>query len=55
VTWEMEARREEGGTVSVRGTTDIVLSDFNIPVFTSSFVTIEDSARIEVLVSLAPN
>jgi len=55
VTWDMEARREENGTVSVRGSTDIVLSDYNVPVFTSTFVTIEDSARIEVLVSLAPN
>jgi polyisoprenoid-binding protein YceI len=53
-TWQVEARVESDGTLSIQGETDIVLSDFNIPVVTGGFVTMEDSAHLEILVSAAP-
>lgn len=53
-TWQVEARVESNGTLSILGETDIVLSDFNIPVVSSGLVTMEDSAHLEILVSAAP-
>lgn len=53
-TWLVEARLESDGTISVTGETDIVLSDFDVPVVTSNFVKMEDGATLEVLLSLAP-
>lgn len=50
-TWQVEARVEPNGDLSILGETDIVLSDFDIPVVSSGFVTMEDSAHLEVLVS----
>ncbi|KAA3640738.1 MAG: hypothetical protein DWP92_02465 [Armatimonadetes bacterium] len=52
-TWLIEARLETNGTLSIKGETDIVLSDFDVPV-TTGLVTMEDSAHLEVLVSAAP-
>lgn len=54
VTWAVEARVEPNGTLSILGETDIVLSDFDIPVLEASFVTMVDGAHLEVLVSAAP-
>ncbi len=51
--WQIEARVEENGTLSIKGETDIVLSDFDVPV-TTGIVTMEDSAHLEVLVSAEP-
>ncbi len=53
-TWQIEARVEPNGDLSIHGETDIVLSDFNIPVISSGLVTMEDSAHLEVLVSATP-
>ncbi len=53
-TWLVEARLESDGTISVTGETDIVLSDFDVPVLTSNFVQMQDAATLEVLLSLAP-
>jgi uncharacterized membrane protein YidH (DUF202 family) len=53
--WAVDARLESDGTLSVTGETDIVLSDYDIPVVAVPFVTMADAARIEVLLTLAPN
>jgi hypothetical protein len=53
--WSVDARLEGDGSLSVQGETDIVLSEFNIPVVAAPFVTMSDGARIEVLLSLSPN
>jgi hypothetical protein len=53
--WAVEARLEPNGDVSLQGETDIVLSDFDIPVIAIPFVTMSDAARIEVLLTLAPD
>ena len=52
--WAVEARLEANGDLSLQGETDIVLSDFNIPVIAIPFVTMSDEARIEVLLTLTP-
>jgi hypothetical protein len=52
--WTVEARLEANGDVSLQGETDIVLSDFDIPVVAVAFVTMADAARIEVLLTLTP-
>ncbi|MGI9585860.1 MAG: YceI family protein [Acidimicrobiia bacterium] len=52
--WIVEARLETDGTLSVTGETDIVLSDFDVPVVTSNFVQMEDAATLEVLLILTP-
>ena len=44
VTWSIEARIEEDATLSITGETFIVLSDFEVPVFTGGFVEMEDGA-----------
>jgi hypothetical protein len=53
-TWVVQARVEADGSLSVQGETDIVLSDFDIPVVTG-FVTMEDSAHLEVLLTATPD
>jgi polyisoprenoid-binding protein YceI len=53
--WAVEARLESNGDLSVQGETDIVLSDFDIPVIAIPFVTMSDAARIEILLTLTPN
>jgi len=53
-TWLIEARIETDGTLSITGETDIVLSEFNVPVISSGFVTMEDAAHIEILFSASP-
>jgi hypothetical protein len=53
--WAVDARLESNGILSVTGETDIVLSDYDIPVVAVPFVTMADAARIEVLLTLAPN
>lgn len=53
-TWQVEARVETNGTLSILGETDIVLTDFDVPIVTGGFVTMEDSAHLEVLVSATP-
>ena len=52
--WAVDARLEANGDLSLKGETDIVLSDFNIPVIAIPFVTMADAARIEVLLTLTP-
>ena len=52
--WDVEARLEANGDLSLQGETDIVLSDFDIPVIAIPFVTMSDAARIEVLLTLTP-
>ena len=52
--WAVEARLEPNGDLSLQGETDIVLSDFDIPVIAIPFVTMSDAARIEVLLTLTP-
>lgn len=54
VTWDVEARVEPDGTLSVTGETFIVLSDFDVPVLTGGFVEMEDGATLEVVFSAAP-
>jgi hypothetical protein len=54
-TWVIEARLESNGTLSIKGETDIVLSDFDVPVVTSGFVTMTDAAHIEILLSAEPS
>ncbi len=49
------ARPEPNSDVSLGGTTDILLSDFAIPVVSVPFVTMEDSARSEALLTLSPH
>ncbi|MEN8238767.1 MAG: YceI family protein [Actinomycetota bacterium] len=53
--WVVEARLESNGEISLQGETDIVLSDFDIPVVAVPFVTMTDGARIEVLLTLTPD
>lgn len=53
-TWLIEARVEPDGTLSITGETDIVLSDYDVPVLTGGFVTMEDAAHIEILFSAHP-
>ena len=53
--WTVEARLESNGDLSLQGETDIVLSDFDIPVIAIPFVTMSDAARIEVLLTLTPS
>jgi hypothetical protein len=53
--WAVEARLESNGDLSLQGETDIVLSDFDIPVVAVPFVTMSDAARIEILLTLTPN
>lgn len=53
-TWVVQARIEADGSLSIQAETDIVLSDFNIPVVTG-FVTMEDSAHLEVLLTATPD
>ena len=53
--WAVEARLESNGDLSLQGETDIVLSDFDIPVVAVPFVTMADAARIEVLLALTPD
>lgn len=55
VEWAVEARLESNGNLSVQGETDIVITDFDIPVVTSSFVQMTDAAHIEVLMTFAPD
>ena len=52
--WAVEARLESNGDLSLQGETDIVLSDFDIPVVAVPFVTMADAARIEILLTLTP-
>jgi len=52
--WDVEARLEADGSLSVTGETDIVLSEFDVPVVTSNFVEMQDGATLEVLLSLTP-
>lgn len=54
ITWDVEARVEPDGTLSVTGETFIVLSDFEVPVLTGGFVEMEDGATLEVVFSAAP-
>jgi hypothetical protein len=53
--WAVEARLETNGDLSLQGETDIVLSDFDIPVVAIPFVTMSDAARIEILLTLTPD
>ena len=53
--WAVDARLESNGDLSLTGETDIVLSDFDIPVVAIPFVTMADAARIEVLLTLTPD
>lgn len=53
-TWDVEARIEPDGSLSVTGETFIVLSDFDIPVQTGGFVDMDDGATIEVAFSAVP-
>jgi hypothetical protein len=53
-TWTIEARLESNGTLSITGETDIVLSDFDVPVVSSGFVTMTDAAHLEILISAEP-
>ncbi|NND03428.1 MAG: hypothetical protein HKN91_11630 [Acidimicrobiia bacterium] len=51
VTWSIEARLT-GGQLDVTGELDIVLTDYNVePPSIGGFVSVEDSARLEVLFS----
>jgi len=54
-TWDIEARVEPNGTLSILGETDITLSDFDVDIIESGFVTMEDAAHLEVLVSATPS
>lgn len=54
-TWDVEARVEVDGSLSVTGETFIVLSDYDIPVVTGSLVEMEDGATLEVLFSATPD
>jgi polyisoprenoid-binding protein YceI len=54
-TWVIEARLESNGSLSITGETDIVLSTFNVPVIATGFVTMEDAAHIEILISADPS
>jgi polyisoprenoid-binding protein YceI len=54
VTWEVEARIEEDGSLSVTGQTSIVLSEFDVPVLSGGFVEMEDGATLEILFSATP-
>lgn len=53
-TWDVEARIEADGTISVTGETFIVLSEYNVPVVTGGLVEMEDGATLEVLFSATP-
>jgi|GEM_PF-1412389 len=53
-TWQVQVRVEADGSLSIQGETDIVLSDFDVPVVTG-VVTMEDSAHLEVLLSVTPD
>jgi polyisoprenoid-binding protein YceI len=53
-TWDVEARVEVDGSLSVTGETFIVLSDYDIPVVTGGLIEMEDGATLEVLFSAAP-
>lgn len=48
VTWDVEARLEESGSITVTGETFIVISEFDIPVISGGFVEMQDGATIEV-------
>lgn len=50
-TWAVEARVEPDGSLAVTGETFIVLSEFEIPVLSGGFVTMEDGATLEVVFS----
>jgi hypothetical protein len=52
--WAIEARIESDGSLAITGETDIVLSEFAVPVISSGFVTMTDTAHIEVLLSAEP-
>jgi hypothetical protein len=52
--WIIQARIESNGTLAIKGETDIVLSDFDVPVISSGFVTMTDAAHIEVLLVAEP-
>jgi len=54
IDWAVAARLESDESLSVQGEANIVLSDFNIPVVAVPFVTMSDGARIEILISMAP-
>jgi hypothetical protein len=54
-TWIVQARVETDGSLSVQAETDIVLSDFDIPVVATGLVTMEDAAHLEVLFSATPD
>lgn len=51
--WQIQARVEADGSISIQGETDIVLSDFDVPVLTGT-ITMEDSGHLEILVSAVP-
>lgn len=55
VSWDVEARVETDGTLSVTGETFIVLTDFAVPIVTEGFVQMEDGATLEILFSASPN
>ena len=54
VTFAVEARVEENGSLSVTGETFIVLSEFDVPVLDTGFITMEDGATIEVAFAAVP-
>ena len=54
-TWLIEARLEANGSLSITGETDIILSAFDVPVISSGFVTMQDAAHIEILISAEPS
>jgi polyisoprenoid-binding protein YceI len=54
VTWSIEARVEPDATLTITGEAFIVLSDFDVPVFTGGFVEMEDGATLEVVFSARP-
>ena len=54
-TWIVQARVEADGSLSIQAETDIVLSDFDIPVVTTGLVTMQDAAHLEVLFSATPD
>ena len=54
ITFAVEARIEQDGSLSVTGETFIVLSEFDVPVIDSGFVQMEDGATIEVAFAATP-
>ena len=55
IVWEVEARLETDASLSIQGETDIVLSDYGVPIVTGGIIEMSDAAHLEVLLSLTPD